>query len=111
MAIEDDAEWMQRLPLWHEDALRVYVHASARENCHPKDTPESTLLWARYRKGLDIGCMGKHVVHGHTPYDEPEILTHRTNLDCGAVFTGVLAMGFFDNKTPGPLSIIYVKPE
>jgi serine/threonine protein phosphatase 1 len=47
-------------------------------------------------------------VHGHTPYwrekpdpARPECLQHRTNLDTGAYFTGVLTIGVFDNAMGG----------
>ena len=78
---------------------------------------EATLLWIRgpfLRAPAE--AFEAHVVHGHTPlWDEkpeaaePELLAHRTNLDTGAYFTGVLTVGVFDPAAPGgPIELLPV---
>ena len=108
--LEDDARWMKSLPIFHKDAHRVYVHAYAPHNDPIESAMEHDVLWTRYPKGADVGCMGLHVVHGHTPQvNGPELLNNRTNLDCGAVFTGRLVIGVFDDDVSGgPVDLIEV---
>lgn len=108
--MEADALWMKSLPTYYQDEHRVYVHAFAPEQFNLEDAPEHTLLWTRYPKGDDIGYRGKHVVHGHTPQKEPELLINRTNLDCGAVFGNTLAIGVFkDDLAWGPVEVHFVR--
>jgi len=108
--IDADAEWMRALPVYHEDAHRVYVHAFAPEQYTLAEAPQHEMLWARYPKGADVGYRGRHVVHGHTPQrNGPELYQNRTNLDCGAVFVGRLVVGIFDdNKSGGPTGVIEI---
>ncbi|SEU02484.1 metallophosphoesterase [Paracoccus homiensis] len=108
--MDSDAAWMKRLPAFHQDAHRVYVHAFAPEHYSLEEAPEHTLLWTRYPNRADVGYRGKHVVHGHTPKSHgPELYTMRTNLDCGAVWTGRLCIGVFSDATAGgPVDLIQV---
>jgi serine/threonine protein phosphatase 1 len=101
-AIKSDAEWMKSLPVYHEGPQHIFVHAFAPEQHDLADAPQGSMLWTRYPQGTDIGYRGRHVVHGHTPQrNGPELLVNRTNLDCGAVFYGILAAAEFDDATPG----------
>jgi len=102
---------IRRMPLYYEDAHRVYVHARVNEGRPLEENQESTLMWARYEPADQGGYRGKHVVHGHTPrMYGPELRNGRTNLDIGAVFTGRMAVGIFDDDIPGgPVEILYVK--
>jgi serine/threonine protein phosphatase 1 len=103
-----DAKWAKGLPLYHKDAHRVYVHAYAPRNEPIESASDHELMWTRYPKGADVGHMGMHVVHGHTPQaNGPELYANRTNLDCGAVFTGRLVVGVFDDsKAGGPVDLL-----
>lgn len=105
------ALWAKHLPIYHEDAHRVYVHAFAPEQYDMAEAPEQTILWARYPNGADVGYRGKHVVHGHTPMKSgPELYERRTNLDCGAVFGGRLCVGVFRDDIPGgPIRTLEVR--
>ena len=105
-----DAEWAKGLPLYHKDAHRVYVHAYAPPNEPIENAAGHELMWTRYPKGADVGHMSLHVVHGHTPQQNgPELYANRTNLDCGAVFTGRLVVGVFDDNTAGgPVDVMQV---
>lgn len=110
MPMEPLALWAKRLPVYHEDAHRVYVHAFAPEQFDLDEAPEHVVMWSRYPKGADVGYRGKHVVHGHTPMQSgPELYENRTNLDCGAVFGGRLVVGvFLDHLPGGPIRTIEV---
>lgn len=100
--------WMSKLPKLYHDKHRVYVHASVDPELPLSKQNDVSLLWARYH-GWDVGYKDKHVVHGHTPKQEPELLVHRTNLDVGAVYSGRLPVAYFeDDKPGGPVDIHYV---
>jgi serine/threonine protein phosphatase 1 len=55
----------------------------------------------------------RHVVHGHHQHaDGPKLYQHRSNLDCGAFYTGRLVVGVFDDDKPGvPVDFIEVTGE
>lgn len=102
-------EWMNALPRLHHDAHRVYTHAGVNEAYGLDEQPEATTQWFRYPKGADVGYRGKHVVHGHTPVERPELHSQRTNLDTGGVFTGRMTVGVFDDsKAGGPVDLIHI---
>jgi len=101
-ALQVDAAWMNALPTMCQDEHRVYVHAQASGAEHVR-------LWGRWDSAPDALWRGKHVVHGHTPCDQPTTCQNRTNLDVGAFFTGRLAVGVFDDTLPGgPVEVRYV---
>lgn len=106
----DDVEWMEQLPTHAVDAHRVYVHAFAPQAYDLARAPEELLLWPRYGHGVDVGYRGKHVVHGHVPHiGGPELLSHRSNLDAGAVYGGALVAGVFnDSVAGGPIRLLRV---
>lgn len=93
------AEWMAGLGWAFRDQYRAYVHA-----CLPRDYEWGAALgvealWGRMNE--DRGAGGLHLVHGHRPHPQLELLTNRTNLDGGAFMTGRLAVGVFDDDLPG----------
>jgi serine/threonine protein phosphatase 1 len=110
-------KWLEALPLIHRDAHRLYVHAGVAPGAPVDVQDKRTLIWIReafLTAGADaLPC---HVVHGHTPLWRmkpephlPERLPHRTNLDTGAYFTGVLSVGVFDDAIAGgPLEILSI---
>jgi serine/threonine protein phosphatase 1 len=108
----DDARWVDALPLWHEDAHRVYVHAGVPdEQLDLERQDPQQLLWIRYpggdRGGADYGWRGKHVVHGHQPHSAPMRLAHRTDLDGHAWALDKLFVGVFeDEKAGGPVDVL-----
>lgn len=113
----EHVQWINSLPLFHEDANRVFVHAWV----HPK-TPlaeqvdlrcyhgEPALFWTLYRDDDEGGHLGKHVVHGHHQHAEGPILkSGRTNLDTFAWHSGRLIIGVFDDaKAGGPIEQIEI---
>jgi serine/threonine protein phosphatase 1 len=109
--------WLTALPLAATDPHRIFVHAGLAPGVPLSAQDEATLLWIR-RPFLEApaDAFEAHVVHGHTPLwegkphpAEPELLSHRTNLDTGAYFTGVLSVGVFDPAAPGgPTEVLRV---
>jgi len=107
--------WIETLPLFHRDAHRLYVHAGVAPDTPLERQDKRTLIWIREGfLAAEASALPCHVVHGHTPYWRmkpeprcPERLPHRTNLDTGAYFTGVLSVGVFDNRRDGgPVEIL-----
>ena len=103
--------WLDRLPLTHVDAHRLYVHAGVEPGVPLDRQSETTLLWKRYPKGNPDGFGERHVVHGHDNDPEgPLLYPGRTNLDTAAWRTGRLTVGIFDDDRPGgPVDLIEVR--
>jgi serine/threonine protein phosphatase 1 len=103
--------WLDRLPLIHVDAHRVYVHAGVDPLVALDRQSEATLLCKRYPKGFPGGFGELHVVHGHDNFPGgPLLYEGRTNLDTLAWRTGRLVIGVFDDDRPGgPIDFIVVK--
>lgn len=109
--------WLRDLPGCARDADRFYVHAGFRPGVALADQEEAVCIWIRGRF-LDANAadLPGHVVHGHTPYhidkldmERPERLPHRTNLDTGACWTGVLSVGVFQPGRPEPSDVLQVR--
>ena len=109
--------WLSALPLAATDAHRIFVHAGLEPHVPLSRQDEATLLWIRTPfLRAPAGAFEAHVVHGHTPVWDakpdpalPERLAHRTNLDTGACFTGVLTVGVIDAAAPGgPIEVLAV---
>lgn len=108
---EECVEWADKLPLYHQDAHRIFVHADADETKPMSEQTEARLLWTRRGKHQDCHHPEGYVVHGHTPFEDgPVVLDGRANLDAGAVWTGNLAIAGFNNDVPGkPVELIRVE--
>ena len=108
---QEHLDWCAALPMMHKDKHRAYVHAGVIEDVPLTEEAqgEGILLWHRIPEGRDVS-FDLHIVHGHTPMrNGPERLNGRTNLDTGAVFTGRLVVGVFDDEAPGgPVEVIEV---
>jgi serine/threonine protein phosphatase 1 len=110
-------DWMRDLPICARDADRLYVHAGFMPGAGLADQDEDVCLWIRGRfLSADLDELPGHVVHGHTPQhaDKPEMaaperLPHRTNLDTGAVWTGVLSVGVFEPGRAPPAAVLGVR--
>jgi len=102
--------WLDRLPLTHVDAHRLYVHAGVDPAVPLERQSEATLLWKRYPKGQQDGFGDLHVVHGHDNDPQgPLLYAGRSNLDTAAWRTGRLTVGVFDDGRPGgPVDLIEV---
>ncbi|AXQ68463.1 NinI-like serine-threonine phosphatase [Caulobacter phage CcrBL10] len=109
-------DWMDALPTFYDTPGRVFVHAGLIPGVPLKAHDEEEMMWIRDRflhgRPQDFE---KHVVHGHThthalkKISEPELLVHRTNLDTGAFYTGILSVGVFDpDGDGGPVEVLKI---
>lgn len=110
-------EWISGLPIYHEDAHRIFVHAGVPFDQLLTDAKTETMQWMLYPGDIDHGdaevhqdaphCSGKHIVHGHhQSASHPLLKKHRTNLDSFAWNTGRLAIGVFEDGCPAPVKIM-----
>jgi serine/threonine protein phosphatase 1 len=92
---------LERLPRSHVQFLRGTAHSTTFGDyffCHAgarpgtpldRQTPRD-LLWIREEFLEFRGRWDRVVVHGHTPVEEPELLSTRINVDTGAFASSVL---------------------
>lgn len=108
-------DWLESLPLFHADLHRLYVHAGVAPHVPLEEQDPQTLMWIREPFLVaPAEALPRHVVHGHTPKwrrkpdpSQPELLPHRTNLDTGAAWTGILSVGVFEDARPGgPVEVL-----
>lgn len=101
----DDIDWMRRLPLFHGDGRRFFVHAGIDPTVPLNQQTDATMLWTRKHDwgGVDPGRL---IVHGHTPVREPDLQEHRLNIDTAAAYGNVLTAAVFDDKQVRPLAFI-----
>ncbi len=76
-----------------------FSHAGARPGVVLEQQAPEDLLWIRNEFLQYDGAFGKVVVHGHTPTDDPEIETHRINVDTGAYASSVLTALVLEGET------------
>ena len=69
-----------------------FAHAGVRPGVPLERQSEEDLMWIREPFLSSDRDFGKMVVHGHTPSLEPEIRSHRINIDTGAYATGLLTV-------------------
>jgi len=73
------------------DVGRYFLcHAGVRPGISFERQTERDLLWIREEFLNSRIDFGKIVVHGHTPVEEPEVMSNRINIDTGAFATGRL---------------------
>lgn len=107
--LAEAVEWMEGLPTWREDELRLFVHAGLRPGRRYDRQSDDDRLWIR-EGFLDVDYdFGKHVIHGHTPQlDGPEQRRFRTNIDTGAVYGGALTAAVLDEESAAPVAFLRV---
>lgn len=119
--LESDLKWLATLPVWIGDKHRIFVHAGVPFDKEIGEVSNEMLQWMLYDEyGSEAHnepelwtdfphCSGKHIVHGHHQHmlNPVRHLKHRTNLDSFAWYTGRLAIGVFEDDTPGgPVKVI-----
>lgn len=102
--------WLRSLPVAYESEHQVFVHAGLRPGVARDDQRPREMLWIRSLFLDSDADFGKHVVHGHTPAEAPELKRNRTNLDTGAFQTGTLSVGVFDGAG-GPVEVWAVRAD
>lgn len=102
-------EWMRSLPIKIETEHNIFVHAGLNPSKSVGEQSKEDMIWIRQKFLHSHHDFGKHVVHGHTPRNEVELMHTRTNLDIGAVFNNKMAVGVFDETKKGPVAIIEIK--
>jgi len=80
------AAFLAGLPLFHEAAGALFVHAGIRPGVPLADQAEDDLLWIRKEFHDDPRDHGMLIVHGHTPVDVPTHFGNRVDLDTGAAY-------------------------
>jgi serine/threonine protein phosphatase 1 len=89
------------IPRSHVDFLRgtrlsfvsgdyFFCHAGVRPGVRLDSQKADDLMWIREPFVNYNRSFGKIIVHGHSPVQEPEVLTNRINIDTGAYITGNL---------------------
>lgn len=106
--LEDDIQWMRKLPKYYEDDTIIVVHAGAKPGIPMDKQDDAMLMWYRY-SGKQSAEMGKHLYHGHTPHiSMVENYDDRTNVDTGCVFNGHLTAAIV-GENGKPEGFVYVK--
>jgi serine/threonine protein phosphatase 1 len=112
-------DWLDRLPIYHEDDHRIFVHAGVPHDRHLAETDREILQWMLYDdedserypgasyETDSAHVSGKHIVHGHHQnLMNPIPRDHRTNLDSFAWYGGRSAIGVFDGSQAKPIKIM-----
>ncbi|MEI3854518.1 MULTISPECIES: metallophosphoesterase family protein [Ensifer] len=95
-------KWIKELPTILVERHRIFVHAGIDETLPLEQQGDEIFLWIRRPEDYSGEYFGKHLCHGHTPSAaNPRTIGNRTNVDSGAVFSGVLSCAVFDDDQPG----------
>ena len=103
------SELVQAVPVAHTSFLRslgfsasfgdfFFCHAGIQPGVPLEAQSPDDLVWIRDRFLRHTGLHPKVVVHGHTPYSEPEVMANRVNVDTLAYASGVLTALVIDGK-------------
>ena len=110
----DHCRWLEKLPVYHKDRYRIFVHAWIDNSLLMSRQIKKKMQWAMYPNDFDeiYLCRNKkmHIVHGHHQHVHgPLIYKNRSNLDVLAWMAGRLVVGVVDdNKSGGPIDIMEV---
>ena len=83
-------DFLRRLRLSHEEGDYFFAHAGVRPGVALDAQAAEDLMWIREEFLGFSGDLGKIVVHGHTPEEQPVVRANRIGVDTGAYITGVL---------------------
>lgn len=107
--LEPWIHWMNSLPKYHIVDNNVFVHAGWDPTKAPEQQNDRMMQWVRYRDEEPFYCTNAYLTHGHTPRkDGPVFAPNRVNLDAGAVFYGMLAVGVYERGKLGPVDILRI---
>lgn len=88
---DEHLAFLQGLELSFELGDYLFVHAGIDPDRPLDDQREQDLLWIRDTFLESRAQLGKMVVHGHTPTEEPIVRRHRIGIDTGAFASGTLS--------------------
>lgn len=91
--------FLDALPVMHETADKLFVHAGIRPGVPLAEQQEDDLLWIREGFLEHPDSFGPLVVHGHTALERPEHYGNRVNLDGGAGYFRPLHPAVFEGDT------------
>jgi serine/threonine protein phosphatase 1 len=78
----DHLDWINALPLTHEQHGYIFVHAGFRPRIGLPGQRERDMLWIRDEFILsEWDFDGRRVVFGHTPFPEPVVLPNKIGID------------------------------
>ncbi len=94
-------EWLNRLPLTHEQDGYVFVHAGFLPRVGLAGQTERDMLWIRERfVNSDWNFDGKRVVFGHTPFKEPLVMPNKIGIDTMFHHIGKVTAVELDTSAP-----------
>lgn len=88
--------FIDALPLTHQLAGALCVHAGIRPQVALEAQKPSDLMWIRAEFHSYTGSHGPLIVHGHTPVDSATHYGNRLNLDTGAAYGGPLSVAVIE---------------
>lgn len=93
-------EWLQHLPLWHENGNLFAVHAGANPDLPVNLQSERALIWGHADFREIPREDGNWIIHGHTTYAHPQVADGRIGIDTGAYHTGILTAAYVQPRSP-----------
>jgi len=102
-------DWIRKLPKFHDDGLRFFVHAGIHPDRPLDGQDEHDLLWIRKPFLSSTKDFGRLIVHGHTPLrtGRPDVRPNRLNLDTAAVYGGPLTAAVFGGNSTPPETFLF----
>ncbi len=96
--------FLSDLQLMHQAGDYVFVHAGIKPGVLLEQQRSHDLMWIRGEFLNSKQDLGKVVVHGHCPTEQPDIQTHRIGIDTGAFASNVLTCIVLEGETQRFLS-------
>ncbi|MFC6689487.1 metallophosphoesterase family protein [Jhaorihella thermophila] len=93
-------EWLQGLPLWHQNGNLFAAHAGANPDLPVNLQSEKTLLWGHPEFRETPREDGNWIIHGHTTYAHPQVVDGRIGIDTGAYHSGILTAAYVQPHAP-----------
>ncbi|MEM7696464.1 MAG: metallophosphoesterase family protein [Pseudomonadota bacterium] len=97
--------FLHGLPRSHTLGDVLFVHAGIRPGVALDNQDPNDLIWIREPFLSDPAPLPAHIVHGHTPTDDPFRDARRTNVDTGAVYGGMLTAAVLEGDTARFLAV------
>jgi serine/threonine protein phosphatase 1 len=93
--------FLDSLPLYHDDGVRLFVHAGVRPYLRIEQQSHNDLMWIRDDFTGHAGPFDRTVVHGHSVCGSlPQLLANRICLDTGACYSKRLTFAAFGPGSP-----------